>query len=165
MAMGSGPKVVLATCQGMDYGMARELLLRWGSQPQNAVIFTQQPRVRLKKRLLLQVAGCGVLWRLIGSLDLSTCDVLVLLLRFQSAGDLALAVLTAPGFATVCATDCLHKSLCRLWFGGNYLVWRIVQLEHGSLVILQGCDLLLAVNSLCTWPHMPLSYILCCRSL
>lgn len=43
--MGDAPKVVLATGAGMDYGMARQLLLHWGSNPHNAVIFTQKPRV------------------------------------------------------------------------------------------------------------------------
>lgn len=44
----AGPKVVLATGQHCDYGMARQLLLHWGANPRNAVVFTQPPRVRMR---------------------------------------------------------------------------------------------------------------------
>lgn len=58
--MGEGPKVVLATGEGMDYGMARQLLLHWGTNARNAVIFTQQPRVSTNRacRILDNGASC-----------------------------------------------------------------------------------------------------------
>jgi hypothetical protein len=40
-----GPKVVLATGASLDTGMARQLLLQWGSHHKNSIILTQQPRV------------------------------------------------------------------------------------------------------------------------
>lgn len=43
--LGTGPKVVLASGLSLGSGMARELLLQWGPDARNAVIFTQQPRV------------------------------------------------------------------------------------------------------------------------
>jgi cleavage and polyadenylation specificity factor subunit 2 len=41
-ALGPNPKLVLATDASLNSGMAKELLLRWGGDPQNLVLFTQR---------------------------------------------------------------------------------------------------------------------------
>ncbi|WIA39617.1 hypothetical protein OEZ86_005699 [Tetradesmus obliquus] len=41
---GPGPKVVLATGISLEAGLARQMLLLWGADPRNAVLFTQPPR-------------------------------------------------------------------------------------------------------------------------
>jgi hypothetical protein len=38
--------VVLATGISLECGLARQLLLQWGIDPRNAVLFMQPPRVR-----------------------------------------------------------------------------------------------------------------------
>eukprot|EP00775_Hariotina_reticulata_P011969 gene11969-12112_t len=53
MRLPAGPKVVLATGASLDTGMARQLLLQWGTHPKNSIVLTQQPRGVLK--LTLQV--------------------------------------------------------------------------------------------------------------
>eukprot|EP01038_Epipyxis_sp_PR26KG_P014055 gene14055-18853_t len=39
----SGPKVVLATCASLSFGLAKELLLQWGGDPRCKVIFIDTP--------------------------------------------------------------------------------------------------------------------------
>lgn len=41
---GPSPKVVLATGITLEAGLARQMLLQWGADPRNAVLFTQPPR-------------------------------------------------------------------------------------------------------------------------
>jgi hypothetical protein len=43
--MGEGSKVVIATGLSLECGLSRELLVKWGGDGRNAVIFTQQPPV------------------------------------------------------------------------------------------------------------------------
>lgn len=43
--MGDGSKVVIATGLSLEAGLSRELLVKWGGDGRNAVIFTQQPPV------------------------------------------------------------------------------------------------------------------------
>lgn len=43
--LGEGPKVVLATGLSLQQGLSRQLLINWGADSRNAVIFTQPPPV------------------------------------------------------------------------------------------------------------------------
>ena len=54
-----GPKVVIVTDSCLSHGLSKELLIKWGGDPRNSVLFTDYPLAGSLAEEIIQVASTG----------------------------------------------------------------------------------------------------------